>query len=97
MRIEIRPLPLGYEAIPISQRWQRRFVAHMRTMNQGSDCSVFFQDTNDLPEEVRNHRYSKDLENGWPFRMNIDPWIFGHWLGYDASTVTHTGAGRRKE
>jgi len=80
-------------AIPTDINWVHKFSAHLRQFHtepritSGELASAFFQDSQDMPEELTNHEEWPEAVKGWTFEMEVDPWVFGHWLGWDAHTV----------
>jgi hypothetical protein len=97
IKIRIEPLPYGaYTATPISKYWRDRFGRHILEWKYNGDpsgvpqhelCQAYFQGYYDLPEAVTSNRQFPELERGWYITILVDPWEFGHWLGYDAHTV----------
>lgn len=78
-------------AYPINPLWQKAFALHIETLTGNHDYSAFFQGgTDDLAGEIPS-RQLKDLANGWDVTCLVDPWTFGHWLGWDAHTVAEKG------
>jgi hypothetical protein len=84
--ILVKPLSYGYKALPVAQKWRDKYCRHMQDMGQPAVSSVFFEDYN-LPEEVTSNRQYKELGNGFSIQIKMDPWVYGHWLGYDACEV----------
>ena len=74
-------------ATPVNERVRRKYAKHMLQYTGHADGSAFFQGDWEVPEEITSHRDWNDVERGWPVRMLVDPWLFGHWLGYDACNV----------
>ena len=72
---------------PVSQRRTEAYLAHLATFGI-DDASVFIQMdvetfiTQDVPT-----RYRQDLREGWDVTFHVDPWVFGHWLGYDCHEI----------
>jgi len=103
IKILVRQAGIGYTATPISKYWRRRFAEHMREwkycqvgMHYSFDnsryteselCQVYYQGLWDLPEAIVLNRQYAELVKGWNITLLIDPWEFGHWLGYDAHTI----------
>lgn len=78
----------AYTANPVSTKWRQKFSRHMKEMGQRATSSVFFQSDEDLPESIRNNpRAMRMLRGGWNATVLVDPWEYGHWLGWDAHTV----------
>jgi hypothetical protein len=88
MLVTIVPHRIGYyTAYPVSEKWAHKFAAHMHDMTGKATTDAFFQSTDDFPDTVTQHRHFRDLEQGWTLTIQVDPWEYGHWLGYDAHTV----------
>jgi hypothetical protein len=89
IRILVHPLPYGsYTAEPIAKHWQGAFQEYMTQWQQGSGLyQAFFQGDWDLPDTVKENRQYSELVKGWDITILVDPWEFGHWLGWDAHTV----------
>lgn len=88
MLVRITPHRIGYyTARPVSQRWAKRFSKHIAEMGGRRTAEAFFQSDCELPEEITHHRDYKELGKGWDLTIRVDPWEYGHWLGYDAYTV----------
>ena len=87
MLVLVKPLSYGYKAIPVSQKWRDKYCRHMQDMGQSAISSVFFNGDYELPEEVARNRQYKELGKGYSIQIKVDPWVYGHWLGYDACEV----------
>lgn len=74
---------------PVSQRRERAYSAHLSTFGI-DDASVFIQSEHDVDAFIAHDvpsRYKKDLREGWTVTFHVDPWVFGHWLGYDCHEI----------
>jgi hypothetical protein len=80
---------------PVSERWQRKFSRHMAKWiaDYRDNAEAFFQEGMGASEFMEDMTASqrKDLEAGWSVTYRLDPWIFGHYLGWDAHTVAECG------
>jgi hypothetical protein len=75
-------------AVPISESNRTAYAEHLREYeSEHADGSAFFQNEWGVPETITSHRNWKDCLDGWDFTMLVDPWEFGHWLGWDAHNV----------
>jgi hypothetical protein len=46
------------------------------------------QEIEDFLEECRIDNETREMvEKGWPQETEIDPWVYGHFLGWDAHTL----------
>lgn len=87
MLIEIQSQRWGIKARPVSKVWSEKFGKHMLEMTGHYDSSCFWQEEYHLPEEITMHPQYRHLKRGWPIQIQIDPWLYGMWLGYDACNV----------
>lgn len=74
---------------PVSLRHCAKYAAHMKGMTGSADSSVFIQEGGPAEEFLEELRPAKrrDIEAGWDVTFLVDPWIFGHWLGWSAEEV----------
>lgn len=87
IRILVHPYPYGaYMAEPLADHWRQAFAEYMAQWGNPS-AQAFFQGDWDLPETIRENRQYPELAKGWDITILVDPWEFGHWLGYDAHTI----------
>jgi hypothetical protein len=95
IKIRFSPLPYGYIAEPVSKVWRKRFADHMGQWLPGIPDKelpqVFFQGYWELPKDDIPSYALRELGRGWDIVCLIDPWIFAHWLGYDAHKVVTGG------
>ena len=84
-------VPCGVALEPVSQRVSRRYRAHLAEMGQAipeeDSLVALFGDEADefvagLPDRAR-----RDLKAGWDVVILMDPWEWGHLVGYDAHNV----------
>lgn len=77
----------------VNEAWRNAFAAHVTEFtghDAEDEATVFFQDggpatefiDTEVPESLK-----ADLDEGGSIEFEIDPWIVGHWYGYDAHTV----------
>ena len=76
-------------ARPKSDRIARKYVKHLAGFGVKSDGSAFFQEGGPAAELLGDLKPGqvRDLESGWSVSFRLDPWVFGHWLGWDAHNV----------
>jgi hypothetical protein len=75
---------------PICESHRLAYAAHMREMTGRATFQA------DIPEhcagEFINEYCPKwhraELRKGYSVRFRLDPWVFGHMLGYDAHEVS---------
>jgi hypothetical protein len=71
---------------PVSQKHCEAYMQHMYGIGTKSDdCSVFTR-LEDVAPYMPKAKL-RDLQNGWGVVFLMDPWVFGHLLGYDAHEV----------
>ncbi|WP_111748852.1 hypothetical protein [Salinisphaera orenii] len=84
-------------ATPVDPTWQQAFAAHVSSFTGrpvDDETEVFFQDGNSAHEFIHNDvpmRFRGMLSDGWTIEFDVDPWVVGHWYGYDAHTVAISG------
>lgn len=77
----------AYLAYPINTRIEAKYAQHMEEWTGHKDGSVYFQGDWELPETIRGNRQFTELMKGWNITIQVDPWEYGHWLGWDACNV----------
>ena len=88
MLVRIDPMkPRGYSVYPVNIEYQRKYKVYMAKATGIPYCDVYFQSEGDLPEEIVKHRNYRELLKGYSFQFQVDPLIYGYWLGYDAWNV----------
>ncbi len=87
-----------FTVMPVNKRHLTKFARHMREW-QGlppwrlllRDRGVAFLQREDdielLFERYIPRRKHADARKGWPVRFRMDPWDYGHFLGFDAHEV----------
>jgi hypothetical protein len=78
-------------ATPVSAIWREAFASHMRQhTGHASACAYFQVGTDELAGCIPDRKL-RELSEGYAVTCRVDPWEFGHWLGYDAHTVAEIG------
>jgi hypothetical protein len=75
---------------PCAAKWRDKFRAVVRENGGGNNSSAFFQEGGPASEWLENDcppAKRRELEQGYLIRFRADPWIVGHWYGYDAHTA----------
>jgi hypothetical protein len=75
---------------PVAEEYCEKYRQHMREVGGPSSAAAFFQEGMGAEEFLANDvppRHRRDLEQGCVVTFLIDPWEFGHWLGWDAHEV----------
>jgi len=75
---------------PSDIKYAEAFSEVRKSNGGGEDLDCFFQEgmgaseflQESIPSDLRGY-----LENGGRVEFNVDPWIVGHWYGYDAHTL----------
>lgn len=70
---------------PKSDRWAKRFCRRVVKNGGPGGVTVYLQSgfvSEDFIQFDVPKRYRKDLLHG-----RVDPWIVGHWYGWDAHTI----------
>ena len=86
-------------AEPVNQRFAKAFAKVRKSNGGGGDTSAFFNAGGEAEEFMRSNLSAKqrrDIESGWPIVVKVDPWIVGHWYGYDAHTVAEENTSLRQ-
>lgn len=81
---------------PVNDRIRRRFARHLRAVySPHADGTAFLQSDWDVEAFLTDHlrpAQARDVRRGWTVRVRIDPWLYGHYLGWDAHTVVEGGS-----
>jgi hypothetical protein len=75
---------------PVSERWQKRFAVHLRKYySPQADGTAFLQADYDVEAFLADLPADKaeGVRQGWTETIRMDPWTYGHYLGWDAHTV----------
>ena len=73
---------------PVSDKHARHFQRAVVANGGPNDIDVYLQEGDPASEFLEQDvppRYRRDLEHGWTVRWRVDPWIVGHWYGWDAA------------
>lgn len=79
---------------PVREVYAKRFAKVVEEYSGHFDLDVFLQGGFGASEFLGNNvprRYRKNLENGYTVCWLVDPWIVGHWYGYDAHCIVESG------
>lgn len=73
---------------PKSEKAQKAYERHMKEMTGRARASVYLQGDRiyDIQEYMPPAKW-RDLDQGWTVSFKMDPWVYGHLLGYDAHNV----------
>ena len=76
---------------PVKTSYAKKFAKVVKDYTGHLDLEIFIQNPDEFLENDIPRRYIKDLENGYTIRFLADPWIVGHWYGYDAHCIVENG------
>ena len=80
----------GLLLTPVSQRVRQQMRAHTREWHgHASDTALIDRDY-DVEHFIRTYlspQQGRDVRQGWPVTILMDPWVFGHMVGYDFHEV----------
>ena len=95
MRVRVEMDRMGnITATAVNDRIRRKFVAHLKEVySEHADGSAFFQEGGPSEEFLADctPAQRRDINAGWSVNINVDPWMYGHWLGWDAHVVAENG------
>lgn len=78
---------LGCLTLTPSERIQRQAARHLRSFGmEHADGTAFIQLDYEVDGFIEEHvppRKRRDLREGCDVTITMDPWIFGHFIGYD--------------
>jgi hypothetical protein len=76
---------------PVSQKACTAYSKHMEEMTGHYGCTAYIQNSWEVDSFIAEYvppSKRRDLHEGWDATFLMDPWIFGHMLGYDAHHVS---------
>lgn len=72
---------------PVSKRLQGRIKRHLAEWKVGWDGSVLVQEDYNAESALEQHltpSQRRDVDQGWPVTVLVDPWEWLHYVGWDA-------------
>lgn len=75
---------------PLKEDLQTQIATHMAEMTGLFDHRFFFQEggpAEQFKDENLSKRQRTEIEHGQACYINVDPWILGHFYGYDTHTL----------
>lgn len=74
---------------PVRADLRKKIGDHMKVMTGHFTSRFFFQAEDDALgfEELLSLRQAYDLRHGYTVYLNVDPWLMGHWYGWDTHTL----------
>ena len=80
-----------YTVTPVNQIYLAKFARHMREMSgPHADGTAFLQSEENINlffDRYIPARKHRDAREGWPVRVRMGSWDYGHFLGFDAHEV----------
>lgn len=75
---------------PVSEKRADKYAAHMEDMTGYAQRSAYLQNEYDITQfrSDLNGRARRELNFYGAVTVRMDPWVFGHMLGYDAHEVS---------
>lgn len=77
---------------PVGAAYAKAFVRVCNDNGGSCERKAFFQEGMGAQEFMENdvpRKYWRDLENGYEVTWMADPWVVGHWYGWDAHTAVY--------
>ena len=90
VKVRVSPNRLGHLTIsPINDRITRRIVKVVKANGGPGHDSVYLQVDTDVEAFLADFRPSvrRDVDAGWDVTVIMDPWVLGHYFGYDGHTA----------
>lgn len=80
------------EIRPVSDRWAKAFQQQVKDNGGGDSLTAFMQgmEVDELQQYFTSSQW-QDLTSGYGVIIIMDPWIVGHFYGYDAHLVAEMG------
>ena len=79
------------QGFPVRKDLCDKIRNHLNEMVNDKQSSLFFMQegmgAEEFKQEFLSKQQQKDVENGWYVTLTIDPWIVGHWYGWDTHTI----------
>ena len=88
MKVTARMDRMGNVTVaPVSQRRHHAYLRHLAQFGiHAATVYVQFNVDEFIAQDIPA-RHRTDLMNGWDVTFHVDPWVFGHWLGWDCHEV----------
>ena len=87
--VDVEEGGLGVTLRPRNKRVRRQMERHTKEFTGHSDDSVFLQEWrgDEFIDEHLTPSQAAEVRNGWTVGIKMDPWNFGHMVGYDFHEV----------
>jgi hypothetical protein len=87
IRVRVSLDRMGCLTLTPSERIQRQIVRLFESMGSiQPDGTAFIQQDTEVDSFIDEYvpaRKRRDLREGWDVTITMDPWTFGHFVGYD--------------
>lgn len=91
IKVEIRKDRMGnIIACPVRDDIRNKIRSHLQDFNVHSDGTAFFQEGGPAQEFLENElskHAQREIAKGHTVTPVFDPWIVGHWYGWDTHTL----------
>lgn len=89
MLVEVQMNRMGAVTLtPVSKKVRRQMRAHNQEWLGHPDEDVYLQGDRGYEFlDMLSPAQRRDVEEGWGATVRMDPWIFGHYVGYDFHEV----------
>lgn len=74
---------------PKNEQIRKKMMAHTKEHIGSAEDTVFLQEGGPASEFMERlpRRLQNEMQKGWGVTLKIDPWEFGHYVGYDFHEV----------
>lgn len=91
MLVEVQMDRMGSMVLrPVSERVRAQMRRHNKEWTGHSEDTVLIQREDNIDSFMERHvppRKHSRIRQGWPEAVRMDPWDFGHYVGYDFQEV----------
>ncbi len=91
MLVEVQEDRMGMLLLtPVSKKVQAQMRKHTKEWTGHADDTVLIQRDYDVEHFLERYvpaAKRRDVREGWGARIQMDPWEFGHFVGYDFHEV----------
>jgi hypothetical protein len=87
--IDVQEDGLGVTLTPRNQRVRRQMARHNKEWTGHADEEVFLQEWrgDEFLDEYLTSAQAGHVRSGYTVGIKMDPWVFGHMVGYDFQEV----------
>lgn len=87
IKVQVARDRMGGLTLTPSKKIQRQAIKHLRELgHEHADGTALIQSEEDAQLFVETHLsegQQRDLRDGWDVTIDMDPWDYGHLVGYD--------------